>query len=68
MVEAARERKAVVKLSAPFRIEEADDSWRAATRFSRDALSKAPIEQFIPGTDWPFIDSNSILKIDTYIA
>lgn len=56
MAQGARERRIFVKLSAPFRIGDGKENYAAASRFARDALGKAPVAQFVAGTDWPFIN------------
>jgi predicted TIM-barrel fold metal-dependent hydrolase len=56
MVAGAREGGVVIKLSAPFRMAGRDDPFKTATDFARLALDQVPLNQFVVGTDWPFIN------------
>jgi len=68
MVNGAREGRVFVKLSAPFRIGDGNEDYTAASRFARDALGKAPVVQFVAGTDWPFINCKSRPSMESVLG
>jgi len=56
MIGGAQEGSVMIKLSAPFRIADKDAQFETASCFARCALDQAPLDRFLLGTDWPFLN------------
>lgn len=65
MIEGAIEGNVTIKLSAPFRISDENPQFEIASRFARAALDRAPLDRFILGTDWPFINCDNKPSMDS---
>lgn len=65
MIEGAIEGTVTIKLSAPFRISHESRRFETASRFAQAALDRAPLERFILGTDWPFINCGNKPSMDS---
>ena len=65
MIESAREGGVLIKLSAPFRIAEHGEPFKIAQEFAKAALDQVPLDRFIVGTDWPFINTDHKPSMET---